>query len=350
MRARDFLVILGLLGSISHASVANMTIAAIGAGGLEPVKNENISIEREDLYISPELIKVRYLFKNDTGIDIHAPILFPLPPIDAYLQANDIFVAAIEKDEGPAIDVKVSVNGKPIKVLARQRAYAYDGTEITEILRKFNINLLIERNLGEKLKKITVQEFNSVLNDNLIVYHPDSNSYAENWIVRGEYIWTQVFKANAITEVNIEYKPLTGGFFWSDFKISDDNNPAYSEKELSIDGKLLWLLPWNEKYCFSNETVSKLLELSVNGSKKDVTVLWTRYILVTARNWMGGSIGEFNLTVDKINQKSIASFCSPEESSMITKIGPTQYRITIKDFIPRNNFSLIVIDPGGGGN
>ncbi len=78
MRVCNFYAILSLFVLMSDVSLANMTIAAIGAGGLEPVKNENISIEREDLYISPELIKVRYLFKNDTGKDIHAPILFSL--------------------------------------------------------------------------------------------------------------------------------------------------------------------------------------------------------------------------------------------------------------------------------
>jgi hypothetical protein len=179
---------------------------------------------------------------------------------------------------------------------------------------------------------------------NLVVHHEDSNSYVENWLVRGEYIWTQIFPAKAVTEVKIEYKSLTGGFYWGDFKISQTDNPITIEKEFSIDGKTLWLLPWNESYCFSQNTIDEIFQLSVNSNKKDAIVHWTRYVLVTARNWMGGSIREFNLTVDKINPKAVAAFCPLSENDNVIKISSTRYQIVLNDFIPRSNFSLLVID------
>ncbi len=89
MHAGGVFVILSLLISMSETSLANITTDVIGAGGLVPVKIDNISIEREDLYVSPKHVSVRYLFKNSIAVDAHSPILFPLPPIDVYWESGD---------------------------------------------------------------------------------------------------------------------------------------------------------------------------------------------------------------------------------------------------------------------
>ena len=58
----------GILGA-GHAvpAAANDSSAELGTGGIQLVPNWDIVIDREDLYVSPDLIGVRYVFRNTTN-------------------------------------------------------------------------------------------------------------------------------------------------------------------------------------------------------------------------------------------------------------------------------------------
>ncbi len=343
MRARDFFVILGVLGSMSHASVANMTTAVIGAGGLVPVKIENVSIEREDLYISPKQVSVRYLFKNATNKDVHAPILFPLPPIDVYVESGDGFNATLQNADGPAINVKVSVNGKSVNVLLRQRAYSRDRLEVTEKLRKNRIKLLSKpRELEDSLILIDHSTIAEMANSGLIL---KEDGYIGNWIVIGEYIWTQTFPANSITEVTMDYEPLTGGDYDKGIVLDENADYLETERDYAVERERLARFPWDERYCFDKNTVKQIANLPKNNmGDRSAYISWTRYILDTAINW-SGLIEEFNLTVDKLHPQAVLAMCPPDLKTPLQQTGPTTYEFKAKKFHPAINLSILVVTP-----
>jgi hypothetical protein len=61
-----------------HPASANDSTAASSAGGLVLLKSEAISMDSEELYISPPKVHVKYRFMNETDRDITTTVAFPL--------------------------------------------------------------------------------------------------------------------------------------------------------------------------------------------------------------------------------------------------------------------------------
>ena len=63
---------------------ANDSSSVLAAGGLVLTKTDAISIQREDLFISPTQIRVRYEMRNDQDRPVTLHVAFPLPelPVD----------------------------------------------------------------------------------------------------------------------------------------------------------------------------------------------------------------------------------------------------------------------------
>ena len=65
-------------------AVADDSSAALGMGGLQFTKAANIRMATEDLFISPNAVRIRYEFANDGSADVDSIVAFPLPDIDTY--------------------------------------------------------------------------------------------------------------------------------------------------------------------------------------------------------------------------------------------------------------------------
>ena len=68
--------------ALSSPSRANDTSAELAIGGLVFTKNSDVSIESEDLAISPAAVTVRYVFLNQSVSPVTLTVAFPLPDID----------------------------------------------------------------------------------------------------------------------------------------------------------------------------------------------------------------------------------------------------------------------------
>ncbi len=60
---------------------ANDSASEFGIGGLVMVKTDAITMQREDLTITPLWIKVRYEFRNDGTESVTLRVAFPLPEV-----------------------------------------------------------------------------------------------------------------------------------------------------------------------------------------------------------------------------------------------------------------------------
>src|SRR5712671_6052633 len=67
--------------TICRASLADST-AELSIGGLLIARNTDISIESQELTITPDQVRVRYTFLNQSQNPVTAAILFPLPDLD----------------------------------------------------------------------------------------------------------------------------------------------------------------------------------------------------------------------------------------------------------------------------
>ena len=60
---------------------ANDSTGTVSTGGVEYIKNEHIAMQKENLFISQDKIKVEYEYRNLTDKDITETVLFPLPEV-----------------------------------------------------------------------------------------------------------------------------------------------------------------------------------------------------------------------------------------------------------------------------
>src|ERR1700693_818840 len=75
----------------ASSSRANDSSAELALGGLVFTKNSDVSIESEDLAITPGTVTVRYVFLNQSASPVTLTVAFPLPDIDLADDANVAF-------------------------------------------------------------------------------------------------------------------------------------------------------------------------------------------------------------------------------------------------------------------
>ena len=80
-----------ILVPLTPAATANDATAEFGVGGLQMIYNSAVAVVSEDLYISPDEVRVAYRFRNITDEPLTVTVAFPLPILDA-TYAEDLWL------------------------------------------------------------------------------------------------------------------------------------------------------------------------------------------------------------------------------------------------------------------
>lgn len=103
------------LAALSIANVdANDSTAAFGVGGLVFTKSDHIVMQKEDLWISKDKIRVAYQFYNTSNKPISTRVAFPLPEVILEADGSSIpyyTETTLPKDKN-ILKFSVTVNGK----------------------------------------------------------------------------------------------------------------------------------------------------------------------------------------------------------------------------------------------
>jgi hypothetical protein len=309
---------------------ANDTMAELATGGLIFVRTDAVSIESEDLYISPEAVRVAYVFRNHADTDIDTVVAFPMPDIQPMPYAE---VAMPEPGADNFLGFSVTADGKAINPSLDQRAFAAE-VDVTAELRAQNIPLNPgARNIAEALLRLSPGTRKEWVARGLIVIggYDDGSGLKEElfpvWKLKSTYWWRMTFPAGERVEVKHDYKPsvgaTTGVTFFYDGKTG---GPQLEE--------------YRRKYCLDVE-----FERSVTNAANKAPdgfppywESWISYVLTTGANW-ASTIGRFTLTVDKGDPANLVSFCG----SGVKKIGPTTFRVTYTDFVPERDIDILLL-------
>ena len=85
---RSALLFTALFSLLAGHASANDTTAVLKTGGLVFTHSADISMEEEQLYISPTEVKVDYVFRNTSDKPIDTIVAFPMPDITSGPAAN----------------------------------------------------------------------------------------------------------------------------------------------------------------------------------------------------------------------------------------------------------------------
>ena len=304
-----------LLGAAT--SLANDSTAEMGAGGLTMVRNWDVRMEKEDLYISPEKVTVDYVFRNTAKVPKHFLVAFPMPDIEPefYIE-GDIGIPNYNSDN--LLGFSVTVDGAAVEPNIEMRALTY-GIDVTDTIKSAGLPL---NPLSDATRK-AVQAVEPAIRENLTakgIIFDDGSGPVPSWTLKSTYYWMQNFPPDKPVQVSHSYTPGTGsGFYY--FGALDEGG-------------------YRDRYCIDSGTANAIAKKFKEVGSGLLVERRVDYILKTGANW-ATPIGDFRLVIDKLKPDSVVSFCM----GGVKKTGPTQFEVHKKDFVPTDDLKILVLDP-----
>lgn len=316
--------------SLAQPAQANDTTAELRPGGLVFVRSDVVSMMEEDLFISPDEVRVDYVFLNQSREDVEAIVAFPMPDLQADPYA-DLAVPISGSDN--FMGFTVEVDGVAVAPQLEQRAFAAE-LDVSAALTAAGIGLNHARpEVHEALQKLPDQIKADWTDRGILMreMHDDGSgmrSYVEAlWRLKSTYWWRMRFPAGRPVSVRHRYRPSVGGTVAVTFLTDGrQNEPYYSD--------------YVDKYCIDDAfvgAVRRAADRNPDGYAPFVEN-WIAYVLKTGANW-AGTIGSFKLTVDKGKAENLVSFCGED----VRKVGPTTFEMTAKDFHPERDIDILLL-------
>jgi hypothetical protein len=319
-------VVAAFLCSLAFAAppaTANDSTAELGAGGLQLVRNFDVRLVSEDLYVSADAVRVTYRFLNTSDTPITSIVAFPLPPIDAVVP-EEMNIILPEPAAQNFVGFTVTVDGRPVTPLLEERATAL-GVDRSDVLRRMGLPLNpIAEGLYQTLEALPADSVGELSRLGLV--YVDEYSTQAAWRLEATFYWEQTFPAGREIVVEHTYKPVAGYGFFGEHVLSE---PYYVDTFCIDDA-------------FARAARAKLAPLAgtMNPYLDEVRL---SYILTTAANWLG-TIGTFRLVVDKGSPDALVSFCAEG----VRKISPTEFEVTAEDYVPLQDLHILIARPAGG--
>jgi hypothetical protein len=309
--------------------LANDSTASTAAGGLVLTRTDAIDMASEELFVSADQIRVRYVFRNRTPKDVETIVAFPMPDRDL----GEEYGGDVAYPSG----FVTRVDGKPVTAKLERKAVV-KGRDHSALLQSLRIpiapeaiNAAIARmdrlSSADKARLVSLglagdEEFDDTgkgMKHHLIPL----------WTVKDSYYWTQRFPAARDLVVDHRYVPGTGG--------SVESALAFKTMRGTAEVRRLAAL-----YCVDDQFLSAVDRLSRRDQMQGPGMpdKWIDYILTTGANWRS-PIGSFRLVIDKGRPGNLVSFCEDG----VKKISATQYEVRHANWRPTRDLHVLIIEP-----
>ena len=321
---------LAFAGGDPRPSCANDSSAELSVGGLVFARNADVSLESQELTITPESVTVLYRFLNQSQKPVTLRIAFPLPDIDLAEADNYAFPT---NDPVNFVGFETKVDGKPIKLNIVQRA-VLGAKDVGATLRGLGVPLLPLGAQQIKLTELPQPARDKLIEEGLLTQAGTNDQgrplYEATWTVKTSAVRQQTFAPNRLVTVEHRYRPSVG--------LSQDtvlrkglrqNKGMESEVER-----------YRNEYCIQPAFLTALDKLGGAAEPNTGKVQERRiaYRLKTGANW-AGPIKDFRLVVDRQKTERLVSFCAPN----MKPISPTAIEASAKDFTPDKDLKILIV-------
>jgi len=313
---------------LSTQGFADDSSAALGAGGVVLTQAADIRMAKEDLYVSPKQVRIRFEFVNDSAKDIDTVVAFPLPDLDTS-EYTESPLGTVMPDPVNFVGFAVVADGRRIVPQVEQRAF-YEGRDVTAIVQSAGVPLnLTSPKFGDAMDHLSPRQ-RKILEGAGLSDSESGEAEHPHWLVRTKFWWQQKFSAGKTVVLEHSYQPVTGQSFFTSYDLAGD------PKQQSY---------WTTNYCLDAAAHSaiaariggKVASEEAGGMMQAFT---TDYILMSGNNWKG-PIGHFHLTLDKLKPDNILSLCW---DGALKKTGATTFEATRDNFAPKSDIRLLVLE------
>jgi len=292
-------------------SFANDAAAAIAAGGIQFRKEMNVSLEKENLYISRDKVTVSYTFKNNSRGAATTQVAFPIPSFQ---------YSPVYKNEPAFTNFSVEVNGRPVRFESEIKALV-KGTDVTEVLQKHKIPIRDFEAAMVRIGQLDEETRNALAASGVIGLF---GAHDPAWSVHMLYHWEQTFPANSLTRIKHSYKPDKGYRYVYFYQSSTPSS--------LLSGDSFYRIPCLDK---SAENWLQGQKPSSSDSTTTVFIEWVRYILITANTWQG-PIKDFTLTVQSPSSGVVIP-CTDEIDT------PHHFKVHRKNYRPEKDLIVFFL-------
>jgi len=186
----------------------------------------------EDLFLSPDQVRVAYVFRNDGPAEVKGEVIFPLPPISLGGLADSGFALSADSlHRDNVVDFTVKADGKKVAVHTeriaileppfderRQPAANYDapGEDVTALLKGYGIPLSLNVDeVAAVLARLPSAARETVKAKGLADFF-DGEPPVPAWSIIVRYHWSQTFAAGREIRIEHSYNPAPPGgiFVW----------------------------------------------------------------------------------------------------------------------------------------
>lgn len=306
-------------------SLADDSSAALAAGGVVLTQSADVRMAKEDLYISPDKVRIRFEFANDSKNDITTTVAFPLPDIDASRFYEEP-LGEMTADPVNFVGFSILADGKRITPQVEQRAF-FKGRDVTATLNALHIPVnVISQTYIDTMHNLKPAQAKALEKAGLTV---NGDGEMPQWIIRTKFFWTQIFPAGKTVVLEHSYKPVTGSTFYTS---TDLRGGTKDEDDRH----------WNRNFCVDSDTLKAITARIGTVKAEDGGNMYaktTDYILKSGNNWKG-PIGRFHLTLDKLKPENILSLCL---KGNLKKSGATTFEFDADNYAPPRDIHLLVL-------
>jgi hypothetical protein len=319
-----------LLTTGGSSLFANDSSAELSVGGLVFTRSAEISLESEDLAITPDVVTVRYKFLNQTPKPVTLTVAFPVPDID--LSEGDNY-AIPGNDPANFLGFETKVDGKPISFTIHQTAFL-GSKDISAALQGAGVPLLPIGAQQTRLTDLPQATRDKLIGQGLLLQNGNDDRgrplYEGAWTVKTAAVRQQTFASDRPVMVEHRYHTSLGVSFDTVLRKGLRQNKAMAAE----------IERYRKDYCVSDSFLASVDKLAGSGEANSAKLQERRisYVLKTGANW-AGPIKDFRLTVDKQKADRLVSFCADH----IKAISPTVVEFTAKDFTPDKDLKILIV-------
>jgi hypothetical protein len=319
--------------ALTGPAIANDSTAELAAGGLVLTRTDAIVMKSEDLYISADEVRVRYVFLNTSGRDVTTRVAFPMPDIGgAEFNFHDTNIPGGE-DPANLLAFVTRVDGRSVPMAVEQKAFV-DAVDHTAWLTQRGVPLALHVDgVVDRLKALSpadqaeAERLGLAFTETFDAGRGWETRYNPAWILKTTFHWEQTFPAGREIVVEHSYKPATGGSVGTIV-----GSPSFMT---TPEGRSV-----RDRYCVDSAFLAGVKKAQGASEYPPFTEQRIAYVLKTGGNW-AGPIGDFRMVIDKSDPANLVSFCA----SGVKKIGPTTFEVRKTNLIPDRDLSILILKP-----
>jgi hypothetical protein len=320
------IALIALMFSVSTLTLgpaqANDSTAQMKAGGLVLQSTQAVAMQSEDLYISRDKIRVRYVYRNLTNRPVTLTITFPLP--DRVYSEGD---QAIPRDNGTPdfVNFTTKIDGRNVALTPILQA-TFNDRDVSQQLRALGLLMAPDGSQTQtRITAFTATQRAQLARSGLI----DDNNNPQ-WTLKTNFVRQQTFPVGRDVVVEHQYQAGTGGTVGTMVTATDPSRETMAE--------------YRQTYCVDADFIAAAKRQNARRPTQaelgGFTENWVTYVLKTGANW-ARPIGRFRLVVDKGAPDVLVSFCG----SGVRRISPTQFEMVKTNFLPTRDLDVLFLIP-----